>query len=175
MNEDPPIEESAPEESASGASDTVVPSSSDKADLGQSGKLTGTVLGGRYELRSEIGRGGMGAIYLARDLETEDESASLVAVKVLLQQIGEEEQSRNRFLLEARAVSSLAHPGVVKVKEYSITSDGMPYIVINIREITEEKGGYSGDDAGRIQVENIANLPFQELYKKRFRCLKRSI
>ncbi|MCB9471284.1 MAG: SEL1-like repeat protein [Candidatus Obscuribacterales bacterium] len=131
MNEDPPIEESAPEESASGASDTVVPSSSDNADLGQSGKLTGTVLGGRYELRSEIGRGGMGAIYLARDLEAEDESASLVAVKVLLQQIGEEEQSRNRFLLEARAVSSLAHPGVVKVKEYSITSDGMPYIVMD--------------------------------------------
>lgn len=141
MNEDPPIEESAPEESTSAisdskpSSDTLKPSSDpatfNSGGFGQAGKLSGTILGGRYELRTEIGRGGMGAIYLGCDLEAADEASAQVAVKVLLQQIAEEEQSRNRFLVEARAVSGLAHPGVVKVKEYSITSDGMPYIVMD--------------------------------------------
>src|SRR5918998_5627986 len=66
---------------------------------------------GRYEIRSQIGAGGMGEVYLAHD--------SLlgrgVALKVLPPQLASEPQSLARFVREARAASSLNHPNIVTV------------------------------------------------------------
>jgi eukaryotic-like serine/threonine-protein kinase len=67
----------------------------------------------RYSLEREIGRGGMGTVYLARDLALERP----VAIKALRAFAGKDE-SRERFLREARTVAKLQHPNIVPV--YSV-------------------------------------------------------
>ncbi|MCE9635313.1 MAG: serine/threonine-protein kinase [Planctomycetes bacterium] len=69
------------------------------------------VIGG-YEILGEIGRGGMGQVYLAEDVKLRRR----VALKVLPQRLASE-PSRLRFEREARAVARLEHPGIVRVYE----------------------------------------------------------
>lgn len=94
------------------------------------GSLAGTILADRYELVQEIGKGGMGVIYKATDLKAEDQASSVVAVKLLLNQMKENEALRTRFTIEGRAASTLNHPNVVKVHEHSFTADGLPFMVM---------------------------------------------
>ena len=93
------------------------------------GATSGRLLG-RYELVAELGRGGMGVVYKARDPKID----RLVAIKtILLHQSGVQEQRefRERFFVEAQAAGRLLHPGIVAVfdvGEDPETSD--PYIVM---------------------------------------------
>jgi serine/threonine-protein kinase len=65
---------------------------------------------GRYEVLGELGRGGMGVVYRARDPELDRALAIKVVVPVV-----KREQSRQRLLDEARALAKLQHPAVVPV------------------------------------------------------------
>jgi serine/threonine-protein kinase len=88
----------------------------------------GTVLG-RYEIRRQLGRGGMGAVYEAthRDLKKR------VAVKVLSRALASNEEARQRFLREGEAASRIQHPHVVDVTDVGI--DGArPYLVMELLE-----------------------------------------
>ena len=78
---------------------------------------------GRFELLSQLGAGGMGAVYLARD----GASGREVALKLLTGLVGPEE--RARFLREAQAAARLRHPGVVSVHEVG-EAQGRPYLVM---------------------------------------------
>jgi serine/threonine protein kinase len=83
-------------------------------------------LAGRYELIEVIGRGGMGAVYRARDLTLE----RVVAVKVLPAALAEGEPTHiTRFTREARAAASLSHAGVVAVYDTG-ADDGTRFIVM---------------------------------------------
>ena len=73
---------------------------------------TGTKLG-RYEIRSKIGAGGMGDVYLAQDTELD----RTVAVKILPDDVTGDEQRLHRFTQEARAVSALNHPHILTIYE----------------------------------------------------------
>jgi|GEM_PF-671108 len=90
--------------------------------------LSGTLLGDRYELMDEIGRGGMGVIYRAHDRLSP--GAPPVAVKLLLNDATENDIIRNRFMVEARAASSLNHPNVIKVHEFNVSEEGLPYMIM---------------------------------------------
>ena len=68
---------------------------------------------GRYEILSEIGRGGMATVYRARDVELQRE----VALKVLPPQVTRDERFVSRFLHEARTVARLQHPHIVQVHD----------------------------------------------------------
>lgn len=68
-------------------------------------------LGGQYELQREIGRGGMGVVYLARDLKL-DRS---VAIKTLPPHLANDPKIRDRFLREARTAAKLSHPNIVPI------------------------------------------------------------
>ena len=70
----------------------------------------GTKLG-RYEIRSKIGAGGMGDVYLAQDTELD----RTVAVKILPDDVTGDEQRLHRFTQEARAVSALNHPNILTI------------------------------------------------------------
>jgi len=87
--------------------------------------LTGTVprVPDRYQLKSQAGKGGMGAVYQALDSRT----GSLVAIKVL-QSRGAIEMAR--FEQEARVLSEVQHPGIVRYFDHGITPDGAPFIVM---------------------------------------------
>ena len=86
-------------------------------------RRVGRVLGGRYELRALIGRGGSGVVYEGVDRLLN----RTVAVKVLGTDLDAAEAGRVRR--EARAVARLAHPGIVAVHDVG-EADGRPYLVM---------------------------------------------
>ena len=69
----------------------------------------------RYEILSELGRGAMGRVYLARDPNIDRRIALKVLAPRQLVDPEEEEELRERFLREARAAGRLQHPGIVMV------------------------------------------------------------
>jgi serine/threonine-protein kinase len=83
-------------------------------------------LDGRYAIEREIGHGGMGRVFSARDVKLDRE----VAVKILPAGVHSAEQLR-RFELEARTAGSLDHPNVLVVHDVGATEKG-PYIVTEL-------------------------------------------
>jgi tetratricopeptide (TPR) repeat protein len=81
------------------------------------------VIGGRYQLQRELGRGGMGVVYQAQDLETGQQ----VAVKRVLA-ADPNPARRERFLREGRLAAELDHPGLVKVLATG-EHQAQPYLV----------------------------------------------
>lgn len=72
-------------------------------------ELIGRVLGGRFRLTKQLGVGGMGAVYLATDQETQTD----VALKVIRPNLVDDREAIERFQREARAVGGLQHPHIV--------------------------------------------------------------
>ena len=83
---------------------------------------------GRYELRGEIGHGGMGTIYWARDTALGCE----LAIKVLAEKYRHMPQARERFVEEAQIAGQLQHPGIVPVHELGEFDDGRPYMTMKL-------------------------------------------
>jgi serine/threonine protein kinase len=80
-----------------------------------------------YRILGKLGEGGMGIVYLAEDVLLERR----VAVKTLNVELGKQHY-RQRFLREARAVSALHHPNIAVVHDYGETSEGQPFIVMEL-------------------------------------------
>ncbi|TWT61765.1 serine/threonine-protein kinase [Rubinisphaera italica] len=80
----------------------------------------------KFEIVRELGRGGMGVIYLARDLTLDRQ----VAIKVLSPQFSRDKSSLGRFLTEARSAGQLNHPNVVSVYEVVQRPEFGTYIVM---------------------------------------------
>jgi serine/threonine protein kinase len=76
-------------------------------------------LGDRYLLERELGRGGMGTVYLARDLRLDRP----VALKILLPEFVSQVGLRERFLRETRTAASFSHPNIVPVYAVEETED----------------------------------------------------
>ncbi len=72
----------------------------------------GTKLG-RYEIRAQLGAGGMGEVYLAQDTKLDRK----VALKVLPAEVAADRSRMNRFVQEAKAASALNHPNIITIYE----------------------------------------------------------
>src|SRR5258707_7606952 len=72
----------------------------------------GTKLG-RYEIRSKIGAGGMGEVYLAQDTKLDRK----VALKILPAEVAAHPDRMKRFVQEAKTVSALNHPNIITIYE----------------------------------------------------------
>ena len=82
---------------------------------------------GRYEIRSKIGAGGMGEVYLALDTKLDRK----VAIKFLHEEFSKDADKLNRFVQEAKAASALNHPNILTVYEIGETN-GKNYIVTEL-------------------------------------------
>ena len=78
---------------------------------------------GNYEILEEIGRGGMGVIYRARQRH----SRRIVAVKRVLSYHSDSHETLARFRREAQAAASLDHPNILPIYEVSESEDGLPF------------------------------------------------
>jgi serine/threonine protein kinase/tetratricopeptide (TPR) repeat protein len=105
----------------------------DPADEGEPETLTGILAEvnlpdqnwrlGNYEILEEIGRGGMGVIYRARQRH----SRRIVAVKRVLSYHSDSRETLARFRREAQAAASLDHPNILPIYEVSESDDGLPF------------------------------------------------
>ena len=82
----------------------------------------------RYELKNELGRGGMGTVYRAHDVLLDRE----VAVKVVHVNTIHYESARDRFALEARIGAKLQHPGIAPVYDLGRLPDGRVFFAMKL-------------------------------------------
>ena len=84
-----------------------------------------TALAGRYSIDSEIGRGGMGIVYLAREIDLDRP----VAIKLLPPERAIDTALRERFLREARLAAKLSHPNIIPIHSVDDTGGFVYYVM----------------------------------------------
>jgi serine/threonine-protein kinase len=81
---------------------------------------------GRYQQLCELGRGGMGVVYKARDRRLD----RIVAIKFLPQEWNDDDAARERFIHEARAAAAIDHQNICTIHDIGSTKDGRLFIVM---------------------------------------------
>jgi serine/threonine protein kinase len=115
----------------------------------------------QLEILELIGRGGMGAVYKARQKELD----RLVAVKILPPEVSADPAFAERFTREARALARLSHPNIVAVYDFGRTGDGQFYFVmeyvdgVNLRQAIQS-GGMTPKEALAIVPQICDALQF---------------
>jgi tRNA A-37 threonylcarbamoyl transferase component Bud32 len=103
----------------------------DDGDMPAGDQLVGAEVAG-YTIESVLGRGGMGVVYVARQRSPERR----VALKVIRDDLADDEQFRQRFLREARAAAAIEHPNILPVYDAGGT-DGVLYIAMRLVDGTD--------------------------------------
>lgn len=118
-------------------------------------------LGAQYQVVRLLGRGGMGAVYLARDLALH----RVVALKVLAEDPRSTEEGRERFRREARTAAQLTHPNIVPVYAFGET-ESLSYIVMqyvdgeSLGDRLRREQRLSAEETRRIIVELASALDY---------------
>jgi serine/threonine protein kinase len=107
---------------------------------------------GRYEIKSEIGRGGMATVFHAYDPRFERD----VAIKVLPREFLHDPQFRTRFEREAKMIALLEHPAIVPVYDFG-EENGQPFIVMRYMS-----GGSLSDRLQKISFSHSESAQFIE-------------
>src|SRR5690349_2950451 len=113
-----------------------------------------SALAGEYSLQRELGRGGMGVVYLARDVQLDRD----VAIKVLPSHLARTAESRGRFIREARTAAGLSHPHIVPIHRVGEV-DGFVFFVMSyvpgetLGDRLRARGPLPPADATRIMRE----------------------
>ncbi len=114
----------------------------------------GMLIGDRYEILEKIGTGGMSDVYKAKCHKLN----RFVAVKVLKQEFGENENFVSKFKVEAQAAAGLMHPNIVNVYDVG-NENGINYIVmelvegITLKKYIEKKARLSVKEAISIAIQ----------------------
>jgi len=111
-------------------------------------------LAGEYSIQRELGRGGMGVVYLARDVQLDRD----VAIKVLPPHLARSASARERFLREARMAAGLSHPHIVPIHRVG-EAGGFVFFVMSyvegetLGECIRRSGPLPPSDAARVLRE----------------------
>jgi hypothetical protein len=114
----------------------------------------------KYRIEQLLGRGGMGAVYRARDMRLD----RLVALKVVRAELLGDPEARRRFRREAQIVARLQHPSIVAVYDYGTFADGGAYLVMelvrgeDLRHVLQREGRLEPDEAMRILANVCAAI-----------------
>ena len=111
-------------------------------------------LAGRYSIDRELGRGGMGVVYLAREVHLD----RLVAIKLLPPGKAERPQLRERFLREARLAARLSHPHIIAIHSVDEVAGFVFYVMSYVEgetlaERVRSRGPVSVSDGVRMLRE----------------------
>ncbi|HEY5492708.1 MAG TPA: protein kinase [Gemmatimonadaceae bacterium] len=113
-----------------------------------------TALAGRYSIDRELGRGGMGVVYLAKEVHLD----RLVAIKLLPPERAADPLLRERFLREARLAAKLSHPNIIPIHAVDET-DGFVYYVMSfvdgetLAQRVRSRGPLSASEGVRVLRE----------------------
>ncbi len=115
--------------------------------------MQGELKAGRYEIEREVGHGGMGVVYRARDTHL----GRTVALKVITPTLLHDQQYLRRLSQEARAASAISHPGVATVYEFidTVTEHFIVYEYVTGSTLREALRGR------RIEVPEILEIGMQ--------------
>src|SRR5215475_2383094 len=114
----------------------------------------GTLLAGRYEILQLLDRGGMGAVYKARDKELD----RLVALKLIRPEFARNPEVLRRFKQELILARQVTHKNVIRIFDLG-QSDGVKFITMeyvegrDIRALLSEKGKFPPNEAARIMLQ----------------------
>jgi predicted Ser/Thr protein kinase len=111
--------------------------------------LCGTVLLGRYRVLQQLGKGGMGTVYLGEHVQI----GKKFAIKVLGSEYARRPDLVQRFLQEARAASMITQPNVVEISDFGDTPDGSVFFVMEYLD---------GEDLGAT-LEHEKRLPWERV------------
>ncbi len=118
---------------------------------------------GRYDIRSKIGEGGMGEVYLAQDTT---ELGRTVAIKVLPAEVASDPRRMQRFVQEARTVSALNHPNILTIYEFG--QDGATRFIatehvdgVTLREYLTPSRGSGSMITGRPKLHDVLEIAAQ--------------
>ncbi len=89
--------------------------------------MIGQVIAEKYLINGFIGKGGMSAIYKVKHLQLDTE----LALKLLDKTMWADPTAVKRFKLEAQTVSKLTHPCLITYRDFGVTTDGQPYLVMD--------------------------------------------
>lgn len=113
--------------------------------------LIGQKLFGQYTITKKLGEGGMGAVFLAKQ-DTIDQT---IAIKVLLAEAARSHEIVQRFEREARVISMLTHPNIIRVFIFGRTPSGQLYLAmeyVNGRELRHDMRGKPLDELVAISI-----------------------
>ena len=118
--------------------------------------LIGTNISGKYHLRAILGRGAMGEVYRATQLDVEGEPLREVALKMIRIESSLDPLFYRRFLQEVRVMAKLHSPHTVTVYDSGQTETGQPYFAMELvngstlRELLNREGTLSVQRAAAI-------------------------
>ena len=118
-------------------------------------ELLGRVWCERYQLLEYIGRGGMGAVFKARQVHMGRE----VALKVIHRRLCQDEKQIQRFEQEARTSSKLNHPNSIRVFDYGTSDDGRLFMAMEF--LKGKTLGQLITDEGTIHPDRVAHIARQ--------------
>jgi uncharacterized protein (TIGR02145 family) len=104
-----------------------------------------------YQIKSELGRGGMASVYLAHDIKFQTN----VAIKVLNKEYVHNDNIRKRFIAEARNMFKMSHPNIIKVNDLIDDGDTVAFVMEHIegetlKEHLDRKGKLNDDEIKTI-------------------------
>jgi len=113
-----------------------------------------SALAGRYSIDRELGRGGMGIVYLAHEVHLD----RLVAIKLLPPERAMDPALRERFLREARLAAKLSHPNIIPIHSVAESGEFVYYVMAfvdgeTLAERVRARGPLTGTDGARVLRE----------------------
>lgn len=118
----------------------------------------------RYRLERVLGKGGMGRVFAATDLQANEGQPSQVAVKVLRSSVIASPQAQDRFQEEAQIATEIRHPNITEVYEFGLLPDASGYVIAelaageSLRAKIKKVGKFSPPDAIAILIQVAEGL-----------------